>query len=224
MHAGPINDSECDVITIKARLHENGLVDSTSWRLDGKLLRDVRRMWAQLTAAALVMSCGIATLTMSLSTLYSLQNARETYYGAYRFPHVFAHVKRAAQSLVQHIGEIPGVSRVQARIVVDVNLDVEGLAEPAIGRLISIPDRPPFGMLELHVRQGRLPKHNRGHEVVASESFVEAHGLKLGSTVRAVINGRLDELEVVGVALSPEPSRFGRAKRCRMTSDSAFSG
>lgn len=161
-------------------------------------------MKTQLGAAAVVMACGIATLTMSLSALNSLENARAAYYERYRFPHVFAHAKRAPAALVERIREIPGVARVQARVVVDVNLDIERLAEPAIGRLISIPDQAPFGMLELHVRRGRLPERGRGNEVAASEAFVDANHLKVGDSVRAVINGRLEELRIVGVALSPE--------------------
>src|ERR1043165_7512081 len=172
--------------------------------LNRKLLRDMKRTGPQLAAAAVVMACGIATLTMSLSALASLQRARESYYERYRFPHVFAHVKRGPNALTESIAAIPGVARLQSRVVVDVNLDVEGLSEPAIGRLISIPDAAPFGMLELHLRQGRLPERGRGDEVVASEAFVEAHGLTLGSGVRAIVNGRLDTLRIVGVALSPE--------------------
>ncbi len=171
--------------------------------LHRKLLRDLARMWPQLLAVALVMSCGVATLTMSLSTLASLQAARERYYERYRFPHVFTHLKRAPLSLARRIAEIPGVARAQARVVVDVNLDVPGMAEPAVGRLISVPDRPPYGLSELHVRRGRLPEPGRG-EAAVSEAFADEHGLQPGSTLRAVINGRLEALRLVGVALSPE--------------------
>ena len=172
--------------------------------LNRKMLRDVTRLWTQLAAAALVMACGIATLTMSLSTSSSLEAAREEYYEAYRFPHLFAHLKRAPDSLTDRIREIPGVGRVRARVAVEVNLDVEGMREPAVGRIISIPDRAPFGVSELHIRRGRLPERGRGNEVVANESFVEAHGFEIGDTVKAIINGRLESLTIVGVGLSPE--------------------
>jgi len=161
-------------------------------------------MWAQLLAAALVMACGIATLTMSLSLTASLEAARDTFYERYRFPHVFAHVKRAPSSLEQRLAEVPGVARVVTRIAVEVNLDVPGLLEPATGRIISIPERPPYGLSELHVSRGRLPEPGRGAEVVASQAFAEAHGFKPGATVRAIINGRLERLTIVGIALSPE--------------------
>lgn len=150
------------------------------------------------------MSVGIGALTMALSTIASLQRAQEAYYERYRFPHVFTHLKRAPLSLADRIAEIPGVSRVQPRIVVDVNLDVPGLAEPATGRLISIPGPPPFGLSELHLRRGRFPEPDRPGEVVASEAFVKAHGFRTGDTLHAIINGRLQTLTIVGVALSPE--------------------
>lgn len=172
--------------------------------LHRKLLRDLGRMWPQLLAAALVMAVGIGALTMSLSTIASLQRAQDAYYERYRFPHIFTHLKRAPHSLAGRIAEIPGVSRVQARIVVDVNLDVPGLPEPATGRLISIPGPPPFGLSELHLRRGRLPEPGREGEVVASEAFADAHGFKPGATLRAIINGRLQTLTIVGIVLSPE--------------------
>ena len=39
---------------------------------------------------------------------------------------------------------------------------------------------------------------------MANESFVEAHGFEIGDTVKAIINGRLESLTIVGVGLSPE--------------------
>lgn len=172
--------------------------------LHRKLLRDVVRLWPQLLAVGLVMGCGVATLTMSLSTLSSLTATRAGYYDRYRFPHVFAHVKRAPSAIRGRLEEIPGVARVQTRVVVDVNLDVPDFAEPAVGRLISVPDEPPYGLSELHLRRGRLPDPRREGEVVASEAFADAHGLQPGDAVSAVINGRLQRLTLVGTALSPE--------------------
>lgn len=172
--------------------------------LSTKLRRDLLRMWPQLSAAGLVVACGVATLVMALSTISSLEAARDTYYERYRFPHVFTRLKRAPNALARRLAEIPGVSRVETRVVQEVNLDVEGLSEPAIGRIVSIADRPPYGLCELHLRRGRLPEPGRTSEVAISEAFAEANGLGPGSRVVAIINGVRERLEVVGVALSPE--------------------
>lgn len=172
--------------------------------LHRKMLRDLASQWAQLLATAAVMACGVAVLTMSVSTHESLSAARDRYYERYRFPHVFAHVKRAPKSVEQRIASIPGVLRVRTRVVADVSIDVPGLVEPASGLLVSIPDSPPFGLSELFVASGRLPEAGRRSEIVASKAFADAHQLGPGDSLHGVINGRRERMEIVGVALSPE--------------------
>ena len=68
-------------------------------RLDRKLVRDLWQMRGQAVAVGLVIACGAATFVMSLSTLDSLEGAREAYYDRYRFADLFAHVKRAQMDL-----------------------------------------------------------------------------------------------------------------------------
>jgi putative ABC transport system permease protein len=190
--------------------------------LDRKLIRDLLQMKGQALAISLVMACGVATFVMSLSMLRSLSLTLDTYYERYRFAHVFLHLKRAPNSLAERIGEIPGVARVSTRTVVEVTLDVPGLPEPAVGRLISIPERPEPGLDELYLRSGRYIEPGRSGEALVSEAFAEAHKLQPGNRLVAVINGRRQELLIVGVALSPEyvfqiregellpdPKRFG---------------
>lgn len=172
--------------------------------LDRKLVRDLWAMRGQVLAICLVMASGIATFVMSLCTLESLKRAQSTYYERYRFAQVFAHLKRAPNSLAERIAEIPGVARVQARVVVSVTLDVKGLAEPAVGRLISIPERPKIDLNDLHLRAGRYIEPGRTGEVLVSEGFAQTHGLMPGDDVAAVVNGRMQRLKIVGIALSPE--------------------
>jgi putative ABC transport system permease protein len=89
-------------------------------------------------------------------------------------------------------------------VVRDVTLDVPGLAEPATGRLVSIPGRRRPMLNDLAIRRGRYVSAGRTREVIASEAFANANRLEVGSTIGAVINGRWEKLEIVGVALSPE--------------------
>jgi putative ABC transport system permease protein len=172
--------------------------------LDRKLVRDLWQMKGQVLAICLVIACGVATFVMSLSTLQTLQKTQAAYYERYRFAHVFAHLKRAPDTLAAQIAEIPGVGQVQTRVVVNVNLDVPGLKEPAVGRLVSIPEREAPGLNGLYLRRGRYIQPGNEGEVLASEGFVGKHRLQPGDTVTAIINGRKRRLRIVGVALSPE--------------------
>ena len=114
-------------------------------------------MKGQAFAIAMVIGCGVAMSVMSLSTLRSLYGTRTAYYERFHFADVFAGFKRGPLSLISRVEKIPDVARVDARIVRNVNLIVEGLREPAVGRLISIPDVGQPQLNQLHLRSGRLP-------------------------------------------------------------------
>ena len=172
--------------------------------LNRKAMRDLWGIKGQAFAIVLVIASGVGTFVMSLNTLHSLRQSRETYYERYRFADVFSHVKRAPMSLAPRIAAISGVAQAQPRIVVDVTLDVPDMTEPAIGRLISIPPQHIPILNDLHLRKGRWIDPTRPAEVLVSEAFASSHQLEMGDSVTAVINGRKQELTVVGVALSPE--------------------
>lgn len=172
--------------------------------LDRKLLRDLSQMKGQSLAIALVIAAGVATLVNSQSLLHSLELTRSTFYDRYRFAHVFASVKRAPDTLAARIAEIPGVTRVETRIIEGINLDVPGLVEPAVGQIISMPLNGQPALNQVHLRRGRLLAPGRDDEVLASEKFTIENNLKIGDQIAAIINGRRKPLTIVGVVLSPE--------------------
>ena len=171
-----------------------------------KSLRDLWLMRGQALAIALVMACGVATFTMSLSTRAALQAALDRYYATRSLADVFAPVKRAPEALAARIADLPGVARVQTRVVAEVNLDIPGESEAVTGRLVSLPPDPAAasGLNRLTLRSGLWPVAGRRGEVLVSEAFATARGLRPGDRLAAVINGRREELRVTGVALSPE--------------------
>jgi putative ABC transport system permease protein len=172
--------------------------------LNRKLLRDLWQMKTQAVAISMVVASGVAMFVMYLSNFDSLRETQRTYYARQRFADVFASLERAPLRVASDIAAIGGVSALEARVVAYVTLDLGDMAEPATGRLVSIPaDRRPL-VNDLFLRRGRWIERGRTDEVLASEAFVIAHGLEPGDQVPAVLNGRLRRLTIVGVALSPE--------------------
>jgi len=168
------------------------------------LLRDMWHLRGQLVATALVVMCGVASFVSMRCTYDSLRIAQAQYYQAYRFANVFAQLKRAPLSLSTRIAEIGGVAGVRTRVVVGVTLDVPGLEEPASGRLVSVPEKRTTMINDLFLKSGRYIEAGRTDEIIASEAFAAANGLRLGDTLGAVINGRWKQLTIVGIGLSPE--------------------
>ncbi|MBU6230327.1 MAG: FtsX-like permease family protein [Cyanobacteria bacterium REEB459] len=172
--------------------------------LDRKLYRDLGTLKGQVIAIALIVACGITSLVTMTSTYQSLLFSQQHYYTQYRFTDLFVSLKRAPESLMQEITAIPGVSQGRSRVVENVTLDVPGLADPAMGRLISIPNQPQPLLNDLVLRSGRYIQPGQSSEVIASEIFVKANHLALGDHINAIINGHWQPLRIVGTALSPE--------------------
>ncbi len=189
--------------------------------LNLKLFRDLWQIKGQALAISMVIAAGVAMFVAYISTFQSLDLTQNTYYERYRFGDVFASLKRAPLRLRERIEEIPGVARVETRVVVGVNLDVEGSEEPLTGRLISIPELDRATLNDVFLRKGRYIEPDRQDEVLVTEGFALAHGLEPGDSVAAVINGRRRELEIVGIALSPEYV-YNIAPGAMMPDDSRF--
>jgi putative ABC transport system permease protein len=172
--------------------------------LNRKLFRDVIHLRGQVAAITLVVACGVTSFVAMRSTYNSLQTSQQSYYETYRFADLFAQLKRAPDSLSARVSEIPGVAKAEFRVVADVTLDVPGLAEPAKGRIVSIPDERVPMLNDLYIKEGRYIEPGHTNEALASAAFASANQLKPGSTISAVINGKWQKLRIVGLALSPE--------------------
>lgn len=172
--------------------------------LNRKLVRELWRMRGQVLAVAMVIGSGVAVLVMSMSTFEALNVTTAAYYERYRFAEVFAGAVRVPDRVAQRIADIPGVQFAQPRIARFATLDIEGFAEPAIGRLTSIPEDGQPKLNQLALRSGRWISPNRHEQVIVNEPFAEAHELEPGDRFAAIINGHKRTLTVVGTALSPE--------------------
>lgn len=178
--------------------------------LDRKLLRDLRLMWSQALTIALVVASGIGGFITSLSAVESLALARDGFYTDARFADLFASVKRAPQALATQLTAQPGVAEVQTTVEQMVRIELPGTADPIIGQLIGLDPRRPHSLNRVTLASGRaldgagLRRGDGALEVLVSEGFAQARGLKPGATLKALVNGRQRTLVIVGTALSPE--------------------
>jgi putative ABC transport system permease protein len=172
--------------------------------LDRKMWRDLWHLKAQAIAIALVITSGAATFIMFNSTLDSLRESRAWFYADYRFAHVFATLKRAPERVHARIEEIPGVDKVETRVVAPVNVEVEGFGEPISGRVLSLELNGQTTLNLLHLRAGRIPQPGRDDEAVISDAFADAQHLQLGDRLHVIVKGRRMAIRIVGIGLSPE--------------------
>ncbi|WDE06178.1 FtsX-like permease family protein [Thalassomonas viridans] len=172
--------------------------------LNQKLLRDIWHIKGQMTAIILVMAAGIAVYVIMFGVLDSLRLTQQTYYERYRFADIFVALKRAPETVLKRVRDIPGVSVSQSRVSFGITLQMPEMNEPASGRILSLPDGKQPLLNRLYLRTGRMLDANEDDAVLADESFFRAHQLSLGDKITMVINGHRRSLKIVGVVLSPE--------------------
>ena len=172
--------------------------------LDIKLMRDLKRLWPQALAIALVMAAGVATLILGVGAYDSLSTTRARYYEQNRFADVFASLTRAPDTLKPEIAALDGVAAVETRVEKIALADIDGMAEPASVLLVSLPDYREQALNRVYLRSGRLPDPDAGNEALANAGFARAHGLAEGDRIRVLIIGRSRDIRISGTALSPE--------------------
>lgn len=172
--------------------------------LNRKILRDLVRLRGQVAAIGAIVASGVGMLVMSLAAMQSLTDTSQAYYERYQFADVFAVARRAPLRILRDLEAIDGIRLVEARIVKYATIDVASFAEPIAGSIVSIPAEHPLRLNKLVLRAGRMPDAARVNEVLINEPFAEAHALRPGDTIEALLNGRKRVLEIVGIALSPE--------------------
>lgn len=172
--------------------------------LDRKLLRDLRTLRWQIVSIALVVASGVVMLVSAVGTYRSLEGARARFYDATAFADVFVRLARAPDSVASELAHLHGVAGVETRLSFDVPLEAPGAGEPLSGRVLSLPPVSHAARTRLHLVRGRLPDAGARNEVAVNEAFAAARHLVPGDTLVAVLHGRREDLDVVGVVLSPE--------------------
>ena len=159
---------------------------------------------------------------MAVGMYGSLARARDGYYDSGRMADMAAGVVRAPLGLARDLAAVQGVRTLEARVSGVGLLDLPGRNEPVSARLVSLPpDRAPR-VNDIVLREGKLPDPARSGEVLVNEAFAEANHLAIGSRLGALIYGKRRDVEIVGIASSPEfvfavapgallpePERFG---------------
>ncbi|QDL53494.1 ABC transporter permease [Rhodoferax aquaticus] len=174
--------------------------------LDRKLLRDLRLMWSQALTIALVVASGVGGFITSFSAYDSLSWSRDVYYAESRFADVFSSLKSAPWALQGQLETINGAAHVQAGLAQVVPIAIPGVSDPIAGQLIGLDPGATQQLNVVSLRKGRMvAAHGSGAmEALVSEAFAEAHQLKMGDEVTALINGKRERLRLVGIGLSPE--------------------
>ncbi|MCE9544905.1 MAG: ABC transporter permease [Planctomycetia bacterium] len=190
--------------------------------LDRKLLREVRGSRWLLLAIISIVGVGVMMFVYMRSAYFNLSRARDQYYVQGRMADFWIDVKKVPVSDLKAVAELPGVSEIRSRIQFMATVDLEDVAEPLNGLVLSLPDRQQPVINDIVLRQGGYFSDRRAEEVIVNDTFARKHHIHPGDWINLVLNNRRQELYVVGTAISceyvylvsagvfvPDPEHFG---------------
>lgn len=165
------------------------------------LWRMIKHSRAQFIAVLVIITVGIAIFTaMSLAGI-NLNDSKEQYYKENAFADLSITVQKLPASLISHFNDIEGISYAEGRITAEVPfIGEEG--ERVNVKLLSVPSEGQ-AVNKLLLREGRFIK-NPNEEVIVLSQFADGRNIRIGDDIVFQVNGIRCELEVVGIAYSPE--------------------
>lgn len=172
--------------------------------LDRKVIRDLWALRTQAVTIALLIAAGVAIFVMSLSNYRTLLRSQASHYTSERFAEIFASLKRAPLLVAERLRELDGIGVLEVRIVATVRIDHPDSVLPITGRMVSVPRTGQPVLNRLVIVEGQWIDPHHRDEVLLNEAFARARSLRPGDRVRVILNGRLQNFRIAGLALSPE--------------------
>jgi len=190
--------------------------------LDRKLARELKASWGLLLAIISIIAVGVACFVSMGSAYNNLNEAKQRYYRQCRMADFSIELKKVPLAELAPLAELPGVVEIRPRIQFFATVDLERVAEPLNGLVLSLPDRREPVINDILLTRGSYFTDRRQNEVIVNQAFAEEHRLGPGDWIHLVLNNRRQELFVVGTAISseftyllgpgaitPDPEHFG---------------
>ncbi len=172
-----------------------------------KSARDIRVSKAQTIALIVIVAMGIASFLALLGAYRDLSTSYNHTYDRLDFADASFSLQRGDAAAVGAVKSIDGVKAASGRLIVDTAYALEGdEAGDALirSRMISMPADHRPDVNNILIQEGDYFQEGHPRQVIVETGFAGKHDIHPGDTVTPIIDGKAVELQVVGVAASPE--------------------
>lgn len=168
-----------------------------------KTWRDIKARKAQFGALIILISLGISSYIAFVSGYRNLTASNEYAKERLRFADFSISVRSAPKAITGKIRNVHGVKDVQGRLIYDTGIEV-GEDNQITSRLIGIPleTQPSVNSLIID-RGGYFSGKGKDQGLLEKHAAVELD-LKVGDTLKLIIDGEEHDIYIQGVVSSPE--------------------
>lgn len=168
-----------------------------------KMFRDMKESKGAYIACMVIIMMGLLLFTALSLAVENLKTSRRDFYEKQHFADGFASVRSLPAGEVSKLADIPGIARIQGRLVKDVQVLSLESVENVYLRLVSIDTTSENPINGMRLELGTPLKANENN-IWIDNKFFEANSLKLEQSLEVIISGYMRELKIVGVGRSPE--------------------
>lgn len=190
--------------------------------LNRMLARDLFTARGLLLAVMSIIIIGVMCYVTMQTAYHNLQGAKQRYYTQCHMADFWLSLRKAPNSELRRLAELPGIAALQSRVSLLATADLPNFDPPITLQVVSLPRLETAKVNGILLRDGSWFSSDVAGEAIVSEMFAHAHRLQLGSTLKVLLNNRMRNLRIVGLAMGseftyalgpgaimPDPERFG---------------
>jgi putative ABC transport system permease protein len=167
------------------------------------LFREIKKNKGQFAAAAIVILLGISIFSATTMSYKNLQISLFRYYSKYDFLDYYSKVENISNEGVKKVQNMRNVKTAIGRTSIDVGADM-GDNKRITLRLISIPELKQPLINKIHLVAGRYFSKRNPYSCILNNNFAKFHGLRVGDTIKVIINFTKYDFNIDGITESPE--------------------
>jgi putative ABC transport system permease protein len=173
-------------------------------KINLKLWRDIRQQKWQFTALVVVILLGVLSYGGMMGMIDDVEASLDHTLDELRFQDFVVTLEGTApESTVQDVAGLDNIQAVTGRLVMDVGLDISE-DNQARARLVGMPTAAQPPVNQLYIQEGRYLQEGDGLVAVMDHHLAEYYGYGPGTVLHPIVNGERLDVEIVGVAVSPE--------------------
>jgi putative ABC transport system permease protein len=173
-------------------------------KINLKLWRDIRQQKWQFTALVVIILLGVLSYGGMMGMIDDVEASLDHTLDELRFQDFVVTLNGTApEDVVQDVAQVDNVQAVTGRLVMDVGLDISE-DNQARARLIGMPTAAQPPVNQLFIKEGRYLQEGDGLVAVVDHHLAEYYGYGPGTVLHPIVNGKRLDVEIVGVAVSPE--------------------
>ena len=173
-------------------------------KINLKLWRDIRQQKWQFTALVVIILLGVLSYGGMMGMIDDVEASLDHTLDKLRFQDFVVTLEGTApESVVQDVAGVDNVQAVTGRLVMDVGLDISE-DNQARARLVGMPTDVQPAVNQIYIQEGRYLQEGDGPVAVVDHHLAEYYGYGPGTILHPIVNGERIDVEIVGVAVSPE--------------------